>query len=137
MNLKNLTAKEREIFDTISSEAISVVKDNAEGVEFVRVNLYEGALEELLTRGETEKEIVGAHFFTNFQSDDIDKENQIEIGNFEQDKMEWVEGDGTWEDTERGENWLKDMEKSMDEEIFNAIINQRETKSRKTLSNPA
>ena len=81
MNLKNLTTTERQAFDTISSEAISVVKDNAEGVEFVRVNLYQDAFEDLLKNGETEKEIVGAHFFTNFQSDDIDKENQNEIGN--------------------------------------------------------
>lgn len=126
MNLKNLTTTERQAFDTISSEAISVVKDNAEGVEFVRVNLYQDAFEDLLKNGETEKEIVGAHFFTNFQSDDFHKVNQNEIGNFEQDEMGWVEGDGTWEDTEQGENWLKEMEKSMDEEIYNAIINQRE-----------
>ena len=126
MNLKNLTATERQAFDTISSEAIGVVRDNAEGVEFVRVNLYQDALEELLEKGETEKEIVAAHFFTSFQSDDIDKENQIEIGNFEQDEMDWVEDDGTWEDTERGENWLKNMQERMDEEIYNAIINQKE-----------
>jgi hypothetical protein len=127
MNLKNLTTTERQIFDTISSEAVSVVKDNAEGVECVRVNLYQGALEDLLKTGNTEKEIVGAHKFSSSQWDDIDRENQIEIGSFDQDKMNWVEGGGSWEDTEGGAQWLKDMEKSMDEEIYNAIINQRET----------
>ena len=40
--------------------------------------------------------------------------------------MDWVEDDGTWEDTERGENWLKNMQERMDEEIYNAIINQKE-----------
>ena len=125
MNLKNLNATERQAFDNISSEAINIVRDNAAGVEFVIVNLYRDALYELLEKGETEKEIVSAHFFSGCQMDDICKENQIEIGSFEQDKMDWVEGDGAWQDTERGEAWLKLMEESMDEEIYTAIINQR------------
>ena len=89
------------------------------------MNLYKDSFQELIEKGKTELEIVGSHFFTNFQSDDIDKENQIEIGNFKQDEMKWVEGEGSWEDTERGENWIKEMKQKMDEEIYNSIINQR------------
>lgn len=128
MTTLKLTEKEKLAFNEISSEALSLVRDNAEGVEFVRVNLYEDALNELLEKGETENEICGVHFFTNSQSDDIDKSNQNEIGSFEQDEMDWVEGDGEWTDTERGENWLKQMEENIDEEIRNILISKREAK---------
>jgi len=116
--MENLTESQDYVFDIINSEAISIVRNNAVGIEFVRVNLYVDALNELLENGETEKEIVGAHFFTSEHSDDIDKSNQIEIHSFMQDEMKWVEGGGSWEDTERGENFLNEAEYA----IVNAII---------------
>lgn len=120
MNLENLTTSEREVFNLISTEAIDIVKDNADGCEFVRINLYQDALSDLLEKNETSKEVIGAHFFTTFQSDDINKENQIEIGNFQQEELA-----EDWDQTITGENWLRKMEEELDEEIFNAIINQR------------
>jgi hypothetical protein len=119
--MKTLNQNQKAALEGIVYEAMNLVKENAEGLEFVRINLYEDAKNEIIEKGETELEICGVHFFSNSQWDDIKKENQIEIANFEQDEMNWVEGDGTWKDTQRGEDWLKLMEETITETVTEII----------------
>lgn len=115
---KDLTKEEKVLVNEITNEAIQLVKKNAEGYEFVRINLYLNAIKELTDKGETQLEICGTHFFQGSNSDDIDKSNQFEIFSFDQDSMNWVEGNGEWDDTERGQKWLEDAEKVINQNII-------------------
>ena len=118
-----LTVTEKELVNSILSEAMSLVEENAIGREFIRINMYEDAIQELKEKGETELEICGAHFFSNSQWDDIEKDNQIEIFNFDQDMMEWVEGEGEWTDCDAGHEWLQNADDEITQNIINYLYN--------------
>lgn len=117
--MATLTANQKAAFRTISSEAINLVKENLIGSEYIRIFLYEDAMNELLTKGETDLEICGAHHFSSSQWNDIDQQNQIEVGSFEQSN----DIDEDWLDCQRGEYWISEIEKEIDAEILTAIKN--------------
>ena len=118
-----LSVSEKELVNSILDEAYDLVKENAVGTEFVRINMYEDSIKELKEKGETELQICGAHFFSSHQWDDIDKDNQVEIFNFEQDLMEWVEGEGEWTDCDAGQNWLQEANSQLTQNIINYLYN--------------
>ena len=118
-----LTVSEKELVNSILSEAISLIKEKAEGTQFIRINMYEDAILELKEKGETELEICGAHTFSGSNWDDIDKSNQIEIFSFEQDTFDWVEGGGDWEDTGFGEDFLRNTDEEITQNIINYLYN--------------
>lgn len=119
----HLTVTEKELVNSILSEAISLIKEKAEGSQFIRINMYENAISELKEKGETELEICGAHTFSGSNWDDIDKSNQIEIFSFEQDTFDWVEGGGSWEDTGFGEDFLRNADEEITQNIINYLYN--------------
>ena len=120
---KDLTKEEKSLVNTITSEAMYLVRENAVGREFVRINMYKDAVLELKKNNETELEICGVHFFSNSKWDDIEKDNQVEIFNFEQDMMKRVEGDGEWTDCDAVQEWLQKADLYITQNVINYLFN--------------
>lgn len=102
--------------DEIIDEALDVVKDNADGSQYVRVYLH-------FNNDKTEFE-VKPHFFSNSQWDDIDQEGQFQLCAFEQsdllDLCDCGKGEGVHDnecgcepesffDTGYGEDWIANI----------------------------
>jgi hypothetical protein len=110
--MRTLTKEQKkEIINEIFDEATSIIRDEAKGYEYVRIYVHLSKIDDFLN-GEN-VEICAPHYFTNFQSDDIDQSDQFQIFSFQQ--MPELE-DG-WENSYNGENWIK---RSEDEIYCNA-----------------
>lgn len=103
--MRTLTEEQKkEIINEIFDEATFIIRDEAKGYEYVRIYVRPSKIEVFLN-GEN-VDICEPHFFTNFQSDDIEQGDQFQIFSFQQ--VPDLE-DG-WENSDEGENWIKRSE---------------------------
>lgn len=115
----NLEKEQKNLFGEIYSQATSLLRDVVKGYEYVRIYAYPSLIEEYKKTENSNIELVGAHFFTGSNSDDIDQSDQIEIFSFQQEPD--LEED--WFDCELGENWLRQAENEISEKIMNYFFN--------------
>jgi len=113
----DLTKKEKELVNEITYQAMSIVENEGSGYEFVRINLYPSAIE-AYEKGEN-VELVGAHYFSGAEWDDIDKSEKIEIFSFEQTPD--LQDD--WKDTYYGEKFIESAREEIEENVINYLFN--------------
>lgn len=114
--MRTLTEEQKkEIINEIYDEASFIIRDYVQGNEYVRIYVRPSKIEDFFN-GEN-VDICEPHFFTNFQSDDIDQGDQFQIFAFQQEP-DLEEG---WENTDNGEKWLRESEKEIYDNITEII----------------